>query len=261
MTNSASTGPSVLSDPPDPPPRLLTGHLRYRALAAKPVSMLLLACLIIVIACAYTARGHFRDWFRIRRLKGVGRSTAAFVTDISRRRPAGKRGAAREYVTFEFHPSGTAQAEPVSDHRLHSLFQEQMKIGSQLSIIYDPADPEDFFCPETDDRSLPSRLSVQILFLIVVALLALLAVFRHCSLLRIVRSASAQPGTVAGIRTCTQGAFSRLVVITFQFADRTFVLKRVVPVRLVQRFSVGDPVWLLVPPRRPSRAVVAAAFL
>ena len=251
----------TISDPPPLPPRALTGHLRYRALAAKPVSMLLLTCLIIIVACAYTAVGHFQDWSRIRRLNRIGHSTEALVTDISRSRPAGQRGAAREYVTFQFRPSEAPQAEPISGQRLHSLFEEQLKLGSRLSITYDPSNPKDFFCLDSDDRSLVSQLAVQIFFLIIVVLLLLLAGFRYYVLLRIACSAPAEPGRVAEIRSSTQGAFSRLVVVTLQVADRTFILKRVVPVGLAQRFSVGDSIWLLVPLRKPSRAIIAAAFL
>ena len=261
MTDSASIGSPALSDPPAPPPRPLTGHLRYRALAAKPVSMLLLTSLIIVLACAYTARHHFRDWARIRRLKTIGRSVEAVVTDIFRARPRGERGAALEYVQFEFHPLQAPQTEPVTGRRLHSLFNEPLRLGSRLTVAYDPAKPEEFFCPQVDDSSVVVRLSVQLVFLIAVALLLFLAVVRYFILLNVAGHAPAHPGTIAAVRTSAQGAFSRLVVFTFRFADRTFVLKRVVPVRLTQRFSVGDPVWLLVPPRRPSRAIIAAAFL
>jgi hypothetical protein len=35
----------------------------------------------------------------------------------------------------------------------------------------------------------------------------------------------------------------------------------VVPVRLIQSFSIGDSVWILVPPQKPNRALLAAAFL
>ena len=251
----------TIFDPPPPPPRALTGRLRYRALAAKPVSMLLLTCLIIVVACAYTAGGHFQEWSRIRRLKGLGHSAEALVTDVSRSRPAGEHGAAREYVTFAFRPLEAPQAEPISGQRLHSLFKEQLKLGSRLSITYDPTNPKDFFCLDSDDLSLVSQLAVQIFFLIIVVLLLLLASFRYYALLRIACSAPAEPGRVAEIRTSAQGAFSRLVVVTLQVADRTFILKRVVPVSLAQRFSVGDSIWLLVPPAKPSRAIIAAAFL
>jgi len=261
MTTSNGTTVSVFFDPPPPPPRALTGRLRYRALAAKPVSMLLLTSLIIVVACAYTAVGHFQDWSRIRRLKDIGHSAEAQVTDISRSRPAGQRGAAREYVTFQFRPLEAPQAEPISGQRLHSLFPEQLKLGSRLSITYDPANPQDFFCLESDDCSLVSQLGVQIFFLIIVALLLLLAGFRYYALLHIACRAPAESGRVAEIRTSAQGAFSRLLVVTLQVADRTLILKRVVPVGFAQRFSVGDSVWLLVPPRKPSRAIIAAAFL
>ena len=251
----------TIFDPPQPPPRALTARLRYRALAAKPVSMLLLTCLVIVIACAYTAVGHFQDWSRIRRLKGLGHSVEALVTNISRSRPAGEHGAAQEYVTFQFHPLEAPQAEPISGQRLHSLFPEQLKLGSRLSITYDPADPADFFCLESDDRSLVSQLGVQIFFLVVVVLLLLFAGFRYYALLHIACRAPAESGRVAEIRTSAQGAFSRLLVVTLQVADRTLILKRVVPVGFAQRFSVGDSVWLLVPSGKPSRAVIAADLL
>lgn len=257
MTDSNFTTASTYSDPP----RALTAHIRYRALAAKPVSMLLLIPLVIVVVCAYTARGQFQDWSRIRRLKNTGRTIQAVVTEISLKRPRGQRGAAREYVTFEFTPLDSPDAEPVTDQRLHSLFLRQMKLDEQLSVTYNPASPENFFCPEVDDHSLIGRLSAQIVFLVVALALLLLAGFRYFALLKIVRNGSAQLGTVAEIGTCAQGAFSRLVVVTLQAADRTVILKRVVPARLVQSLAIGDSIWLLVPTAKPRRAVIAAAFL
>lgn len=251
----------TISDPPSPPPRPLTFHLRYRALAAKPVSMLLLVCLIIVIASVYTAQDDFHDWSRIRRLRGIGQSAQAQVTEIFLRRPGGQRGAAREYITFEFRPADIPQAEPITGRRLRSLFTEQLRLGSRVSIIYDPESPMHFFCLESDDRSLVSRLSLQIFFLIIAALILLLAVFRYYALLRIACRAPAHRGNIAEIRSSAQGAFSRLVVVTFQLDEQNFVLKRAVPVSLAGRFSVGDSVWILVPPAKPSRAVIAAAFL
>ena len=257
MTDLGSTTTSTYSDPP----RMLTAHMRYRALAAKPVSLLLLICLTIIIVCAYTARGHFQDWSRIRRLKNIGRTTQAVVTNISDRRPAGQRGAAREYITFEFTPSDSSQAQPVPGERLHSWFIRRIKLGDKLSVTYDPGSPENFFCPEVDDHSLAGRLSAQIVFLIVALALLLLGCLRYFVLLRIARDSPAQRGTIAEIATSAQGAFSRLVVITLQHEDSTLVLKRVVPARLAHRFSVGDSIWLLVPLGKPHRAIVAAAFL
>ena len=252
----------TISDTPPPPPRPITAHVRYRALAAKPVSILLLACSIIVVACAYTARGHFHEWSRINRLKDVGQSTQAVVTEIALRRPRGQRGAAREYAIFQFTPAGDSQTEPVvNQQRLHSLFDKPLKSGSQITVTYDPADPENFFCPATDDRSLANQLSVQIVFLIIAALLMLLAVLRYFALLIVVRNAPAHSGTVAEIRSSAQGAFSRLVVLTLQIEDSPLIIKRVVPMRLAHRFCVGDSIWLLTPPAKPSRAIIAADFL
>ena len=74
-------------------------------------------------------------------------------------------------------------------------------------------------------------------------------------------NAPAQSGRVAKIRASAQGAFSRLMVVTLQTAERTFILKRVVPVGVAQKFSVGDSIWLLVPSGKPSRAVIAANLL
>ncbi|NIA07086.1 MAG: hypothetical protein GWP14_05545 [Actinobacteria bacterium] len=243
------------------PPRVITARIRYRALAAKPVSILLLIGLVTVAVCAYTARGHFRDWSRIRRLKSVGRSAQAVVTNILRCRPGGQRGAAREYIAFEFRPLDPSDAQPVSGQRLHSLFLRQIKLGDKLDVTYDPATPEDFFCPEVDDQSLIGRLSAQIIFLIAVLALLLWACFRYFALLRIVRNSPAQLGTVVEIGPCAQGAFSRLVVVTLQVADRVVILKRVVPARLAQSFSIGDSIWLLVPPGKPHRGIIAAAFI
>ena len=243
------------------PPRVITAHTRYRALAAKPVSMLLLICLVIVVVCAYTARGQFQDWSRIRRLKSTGRTTQAVVTDVSDRRPAGQRGASREYVTFEFTPLGSPDAEPVTGERLGSWFIRPIKLGDKLDVTYDPASTVNFFCPEVDDHSLVGRLSAQIVFLIAALASLLLAGFRYFALLKIVRNGLAQLGTIVEIGPCAQGAFSRLVVVTLQAADRTVILKRVVPARLAQRFSIGDSIWLLVPPAKPRRAIIADAFL
>ncbi len=250
------------SEKPLPPPRPLSRPLRFRALAAKPVSMLLLTCLIIILGCAYTARAPFGQWARIRRLKGIGRSATAVVTEISKRLPRKERGGPSEYVTFEFRP--TPDAKPIVGERLRSLFMHldnPLQIHSKLDLRYDPANPSDFFCPESDDRSLASRLGVQIIFLVIAGLLGLIAALRYRALLNVICNAPAQLGTLVEVRTSAQGAFSRLIVVTFEYDGRPLVLKTVVPVRLTQSFSIGDSVWLLVPPRKPNRAIIAAAFL
>ena len=250
------------TEKPLPPPRPLSRPLRYRALAAKPVSMLLLTCAIIFIGCVYTARTPFGEWLRIRRLKKEGQSATATVTEISKRLPRKERGAPSEYVTFEFRPAPDAQL--IIDERLRSLFMHldnPPRIGSKLDLLYDPDNPSDFFCPQTDDRSLASHLGVQIVFLVIVGILLLIAALRYRALLNVIANAPAQLGTLVQVRTSAQGAFSRLVVVAFEFNARSFALKTVVPVRLTQSLSIGDSVWLLVPPRKPNRAIIAAAFL
>ncbi len=247
---------------PLPPPRPISKPLRYRALAAKPVSMLLLTCLIIILGCAYTVRGPFAEWLRIRRLKSVGRSATAMVTDISRRLPAQERGSPSEYITFEFRPD--PDAEPIIGERLRSLFMHLEKppqLNSKIDLLYDPDDHSNIYCPESDDRSLASRLSIQIIFFAIAALLGFIAVRRYRTLINVICNAPAQLGTLVQIRSSAQGAFSRFVVVTFEFDKRSFVLKTIVPVRLTQSWSIGDSVWILVPPPKPKRAVIAAAFL
>ena len=250
------------SEKPLPSPRPLSRPLRYRALAAKPVSMLLLTCAIIFIGCVYTARTPFGEWLRIRRLKKIGRSATAIVTEISKRLPRKERGAPSEYVTFEFRPAPDAQT--IIGERLRSLFMHldnPPQIHSKLDLLYDPANPSDFFCPESDDRSLASHLSVQIAFLLIAGVVLLIAALRYRVLLNVICSAPAQLGTLVQVRTSAQGAFSRLVVVAFEFDSRSFALKTVVPARLAQFLSIGDSVWILVPPRKPNRAIIAAAFL
>ena len=255
MADSSTS--STYSDPP----RVITAHLRYRALAAKPVSMLLLICLVIVLVSVYTARGQFKDWSRIRWLKSVGRTTQAVVTDILDRRPAGQRGAAREHIVFQFTPLDSTDVQPVSGERLGSWFIRQIKLGDKLDVTYDTASPKNFFCPEVDDHSLIGRLSAQLIFLIAALALLLLACCRYFALLKIVRNSPAQLGTIAEIGPCAQGAFSRLVVVRLQATERNVILKRVMPARLAQSFSIGDSIWLLVPPAKPRRAIIAASFL
>lgn len=250
------------SEKPLPPPRPITGRLRYRALAAKPVSMLLLTFLIILLGCGYTARGPFAEWNRIRRLKNIGRSATAVVTEISKRLLRKERGAPSEYVIFEFQAAPDTQ--PIVGERLRSLFMHlniDIRRGTELTVRHDPDNPSDFFCPQTDDRSLVSRLSVQIVFLLIAGILLLIAALRYRALLDLICNAPAQLATLVEVRTSAQGAFSRLIVVTFEYDSRTHVLKTVVPVRLAQSFSIGDSVWLLVVPRKPKRAVLAGAFL
>ena len=250
------------SEKPLPPPRPITGRLRYLALAAKPVSMLLLTFLIILLGCGYTARGPFAQWYRIRRLKNVGRPATAVVTQISKRLPRKERGAPSEYVTFEF--QAAPDAEPIVGERLHSLFMHlniDIRRGTKLTVLHDPDNPSDFFCPESDDRSFASLLSVQIVFLLIAGLLLLIAALRYRALLDVICNAPAQLATLVEVRASAQGAFSRLIILTFEHDGQPHVLKTVVPARLAHSFSIGDSVWLLVPPRRPSRAVLAEAFL
>lgn len=246
---------------PSDPPRTITAAMRYRALAAKPVSMLLLICLVIVVVCLYTAREHIQDSARVHRLKSVGRTTQAVVTKILDRRPTGERGAAREYITFEFTPPGSPDAQPVTGERLGSWFIRQIKLRDTLEVVYDPADPDNFFCPEVDDHSLLGRLAAQIVFLVIAFVLSLLALLRHVLLLGIIRNGSVQRGKIVDIGPTSQGAFSRLLVVSFRFADHDVIVKRVVPFRLVRHLIVGDSIDLLVPSGKPRRAVAAAAFL
>ena len=247
---------------PLPPPRQLTRLLRYRALAAKPVSMVLLTCIIIIIGCAYTAREPYAEWGRIQKLKKNSQKIIATVTNISKRLPGHQRGAPSEYVTFEFQPP-TAD-KPIIGERLRSLFMHLDKLprrNSKIELFYDPKKPDNFFCPESDDHSLASGLGVQIVFLVLAGLLGIIAAFRYRALLNIICNAPAQIGTLAQVRTSAQGAFSRLVVLTFEFDSRSFAIKTTVPARLTVSLSIGDSVWILVPPAKPNRAVVAAAFL
>ena len=253
MTDNARTYPD--------PPRPLTAHIRYRALAAKPVSLLLLICLVIVAVCAYTARRDIQDFSRIRRLKTLGSSAQAVVTGIFDRRPAGEHGAAREYIAFEFIPADSSASTPIVGERLGSWFIRQITLGDEITVIYDPDSPKSFFCPEVDDHSLIGRISAQIVFLVIALLLLLLALWRYFIFLGVVRRAPVQPGTVVDISSCAQGAFSRQLVVSLRTADRTVILKRIVPLRLAQHLAVGNPVDLLVPPGKPRRAIVAAAFL
>ena len=248
---------------PSDPPRALTPAMRYRALAAKPVSMLLLICLVIVVVCLYTARGHIKDSARIHRLKSIGQTTQAVVTKIieHRLKGRGERGAAREYIVFQFTPTGSPDAQPVTGERLGSWFIRQIASGDTLDVVYDPTGPDNFFCPEVDDHSLLGRLAAQLVFLVIAFVLLLLALLRHILLLGIIRNGSVQQGKIVDVGPTSQGALSRLLAVSFRLADRDIIVKRVVPFRLVRHLIVGDSIDLLVPPKKPRRAIVADAFL
>lgn len=201
------------------------------------------------------------QWRHVRSLKATGKQGVAEVTGFSTARQKGERGAALEYVDFEFVPSGGVGLRYVKGQRLRSFFVAPPKRGDKLTVIYDLEKPEDFICLQTDDRPLRQRLTAQIFFLAVAALVLLLAGLRYLKLLKIVRTAPAQSGTVVDVRTCAQGAFSRLVVVALQADDRKAIVKRVVPVRLAHTYATGDAVWLLVPPGKPAKAIIADAFL
>ena len=68
-------------------------------------------------------------------------------------------------------------------------------------------------------------------------------------------------GTIADIRSSSQGAFSRLLVVTFHAAEQKVIIKRVVSARLAHTFTVGSTIGLLVPQSKPKHAVIADAFV
>ncbi len=232
-----------------------------RILAAKPVSLPLMACIILAVGSIWTSAGHCLEWRHVRSLKVTGKQAEAEVTGFESKRPKGERGTTRKYVSLEFFPSGRVGLEPVKGERLSSLFVKSPKLGDELTVLYDPADPEGFVCLRTDDRPLGQRLAVQIFFLVVAGLVLILAGLRFFRLLRIVAGAPARSGTVVDIRSCAQGAFSRLLVVALQDGERQVIVKRVVPVRLVHTLDLGDAVWLLVPPGKAGKAIIADAFL
>ena len=205
MTVSENTAQMNPADAPAAGPRALTGRMRYRALIAKPVSMLLLICLIIVSGSVYTATDDIGDWVRIHRLKSIARSTTAEITEISLRRAKGERGAVSEYVTYEFRTS--PDNEPIRGESRSSLFMhldKKIRKGSKITVKYDPDNPHNFFCLESDDRTLSSRLAVQIIFLAAGGLLLILAGLRYFRLLEIICTAPAQSGRVAEIGPSSQ---------------------------------------------------------
>ena len=223
--------------------------------------MPLIVCVVLAVGSIWTSAGDFLEWRHVRSLKVTGKQTEAEVTGFESKRPKGEKGAARKYVSFEFIPSGRIGLEPVKGERLSSLFVKIPKLGDELTVLYDPADPEGFVCLRTDDRPLGQRLTAQIFFLVVAGLVFILASLRFLMLQKTVGTAPARSGTVVDIRSCAQGAFSRLLVVALQDGERQVIVKRVVPARLANTLDPGHTVWLLVPPGKAGRAVIADAFL
>ena len=253
-------GASASTRPPDPP-RRVTGSVLWRILAAKPVSIPLIVCAVLAVGSIWTSAGDFLQWRRVRSLKAGGRQAEAEVTRFGDERLKGERGTSLRYVYFEFAPAGTVGLKRIEGKRLLSLFVEPPKPGDELTVVYDPANPEDFVCLQTDDRPLGQRLTAQIFFLAVAGLVFLTAGLRFLKLLKIVGNAAARSGTVADIRSCAQGAFSRLLVVALQDGERQVIIRRVVPFRLAHALDVGDGVWLLVPLGKLKEAIIADAFL
>jgi hypothetical protein len=260
LAESLDAPPTALPPPPPVPsvPRSITRAARRRSWNEAPVRIWAILTLVIGLIAIYVTVTRVRDALRDRWLILHGTQVQAkFLTvqgvPVVKRWPRNEAMGATLLVPL---PGGRTHE---LDIRLEPKPNSFARVGDELTIRVDPNRP-DFWTEQTETRPWRMELVAPALLLPLVAILVGITVWRRQGVLRVWRQAPLAPVEVVQVDHTAMAPRSRIVRFARQDSDDRRLGSALVPVHAGIP-SIGETLWLVVPPVNPHRAIVARLYL
>jgi hypothetical protein len=247
----------VTEMPPPAPPRPVTSKAHRQSWVEPAVRPWWLAAFVLFLILVWFVASALIRSHRGRRLAATGLQGTALVTRAADQYLAGKvlQPDPRMPVTLEVTLPGrepyTLENVTLPDHR------QPVIVGHKIPIWVDPQDAKVFTTrgqfPLVDDMLAAWLLGPPVLLALVVAL------WQRRRMLALWRTGEAAVAVVVTSRMSPIAPLSRLVQLTLR-EDRTGRTFSALEPATARPLAPGDQVWVVVPPRRPTRALLASLY-
>lgn len=247
----------VLTIEPPPPPRPVGAAARRRSWLEARVRSWWLAALVVAAVAAAMAGGQLAASARDRWLLEHGVRVRARIVEAAGYRLKGKTFRPDEHVHFRLEIPLPGR-KPHTTERVYLKDQrEDLGFGMELDLFVDPANPDRW----TDrlEAGFVGDIMPLLPALPVAAVLLAIAWWRRRSVLRVWRDGEALAAAVVDVRKAPTAPLSRVVRFTLRDSRDNRIYRSLVPRRLAL-LQGGDVFWVVAPPGRPHRAVVAGLY-
>jgi hypothetical protein len=133
----------------------------------------------------------------------------------------------------------------------------RVRPGEMRAIRIDPDDPKSW-TDRTEPRPWLAEFTIVLLLLPLLAVLGLIAAWRRTQVLNIWRNGEVAAGVVVDLKQSSIAPFSRIVRFALADADDRRVFSTLHPAKGIP--ARGDVMWVIYPPNKPGRAVVASLY-
>jgi hypothetical protein len=216
-----------------------------------------LSAIVIGLIASYLGVTQLAAALEDRRLIVQGRPVEATVVELDQTRSTMTRPMDRNVPREVVLQYETPDAGPLEvKGRLDPRPGESVQVGQTLQIRVDPADPRRWTDRSRAKAWLAEMTSVALLVPLVAALL-IVALIRRAAVLRVWREGHASEAVVVDTAHSAMAPRSRALRLTIKGDTRVFT--SLYPVRAGVP-AVGDTVWVVAPPGRPHKAVVARLY-
>jgi hypothetical protein len=263
----SSASPQHVELPPAPPalasvPRPVTPRAARRSWSELPVRIwVVLAVAVAMITAYFTITKYFAGRYE-RWLITQGAALEADVMWINgSKRPGDEfKRTDRLQAQLGYTPPGGQRMDYVEGWLAQLPDQKPVpliRVGDKIKIRIDPAAPRTW-TDRTQPKSWLAEFTIVVLLLPLLAVLGLIAWVRRRQVLGVWRSGEIAAGVVVDLRQTAVAPLSRLVRFTLAEGDDRRVCSALHPAQNVPQ--AGDVIWLIMPPRTPSRAVIASLY-
>lgn len=257
MTETADNSIAASAGAPPPPPRPVTPRARRRAWAEGSVRLWWMSAIVIGLIASYLAVTQLADALANRRLIEQGHLVEATVVELDQTRSTMTRPMDRNFsreVVLQYTPPGGVEQEVRG--RLDARPGETVQVGQTMKIRVDPANPRRWTDRSRAKAWLAEMTSVALLVPLVAALLVV-ALLRRAAILRVWREEPASEAVVVDTAHSAMAPRSRALRLTIKGDTRVF--STLYPLRAGVP-AVGETLWVVAPPGKPQKAVVAGLY-
>lgn len=255
-----TTDPAATALPP--PPRPVNARAARRSWNERSPRLWLILLLLVTAATAYFVVDRVLRAREERSLIQAGRKVMAKLESIEGSTVVGRAFSRRDPLPVTLlipPPEGSTEAPRRVDGRLIGGIDGMVKIGDDLEIRVDPADPARW-----TDRAQPKPWSTELTVVYglvpLVVLLAAAALFARARVLSVWKHGEEATGTVIDASQSAIAPLSRVVrfVLSDGEGDDNRVYTVLCPADEVP--PPGEPIHLVLPRGNPSRAIAAGLY-
>jgi hypothetical protein len=252
--DSTNVAPPAAIVPP-PAPRDVTPTASRRAWNEPRVHFWWIVAIGLVLGATFLAAQIVVTWNDDARLIRSGKRIDATVW-LYGARVKGRPISPEDSATIEFQWNG--QPVILTNQRITGR-EEKTFAGDTIPIYVDPDDPQ-HWTARSSPASLPKLLIGAMSLVAVAAILALVGVAQRRGVLATWRTGDARQAAIVETSQTALAPRSRLVRCALTDSTDRRLITVYVPHR-VANFQPGDPLWVIMPPGRPDKALAAASFV